>query len=215
MARLASLRGAACHDLAIREVAAVLAEGGIAAIPTETVYGLCADLRRPEAIARLRTVKGRSAEAPFALLLPAAGEVAAWGRVPEEAAELVAELLPGGLTLVLESLRQGTEALGSASTVGIRVPDHAPTRALLESLGGPIAATSANRAGSPPLADAAAVLRELGEEVDIVLEGGPAPTGMASTVLDLSARPYVLLREGPVSRETIEGYLRSTLVARR
>ncbi len=196
-------------DPAVAEAAELLAGGGVLALPTETVYGLCASLARPEAVARLWAIKGREERTPIAMLLPSAAEIVRWAEVPPWAQPLLAELLPGPLTVVLHPTRAETARLGSEETVGIRVPDHAIARALLEALGGPIAATSANRSGRPPLATAEEVVRDLGDEVDLVLTGGPAGAGVASTVADLTVFPPRILREGAIAGETILAYASS------
>lgn len=198
-------------DPAVGEAARVLASGGVVAVPTETVYGLCASLDCPGALTRLWGIKGRESGAPIAMLLSTPEEIPHWAAVPDWALPMLRELLPGMLTLVLPSRRRETDALGSAGTVGIRVPDHAISRALLARLGGPIAATSANRAGEPPLPDAAAIAAEMGAEVDLILAGGPAGSGLASTVADLTGSPPRLLREGAIPWETVLAYFSSEI----
>jgi L-threonylcarbamoyladenylate synthase len=198
-------------DSPILEAASALRAGGVVAVPTETVYGLCASLACPAALVRLWGIKGREGGAPIAMLLPSPTEVGRWASVPGWARPMLQELLPGPLTLVAASLRPETAVLGSPATVGIRVPDHAISQSLLAQLGGPMAATSANRTGQPPLPNAAAIAQEMGGEIDLILDGGPAGSGLASTVVDLTGSPPRLLREGAIPWETILAYASSEI----
>ncbi len=176
----------------LEEAARVLLSGGVAVIPTDTVYGLAAHPAFPAAVERLYSIKNRSAAKPIAMLAASAGAVTAAGfPLSGRAADLASRHWPGPLTLVLDN------SAGSSSE-GFRVPDLAWTRALLERCGGLLRVTSANMSGRRPAADAPSALAEVGLDADIVVDGGVSPGGTASTVLRPTASGIEVLRPGPV-----------------
>jgi L-threonylcarbamoyladenylate synthase len=198
-------------DRAVRAAAEALAAGELVILPTETVYGLAARPDRPEATAALFEAKGR----PTSLNLPvlAATVESAWrlGRASEGARLLAAAFWPGPLTLVLPrtDLTQGWSLGNHADTIAVRVPDHPLTAALLE-LTGPLAATSANPSGQPPLADPGQLRGAFEAHVSVVIvlgSGEPPPSGVASTVVDASGPILRILRRGALSREELDRVL--------
>jgi L-threonylcarbamoyladenylate synthase len=184
----------------VEECAAVLRNGGTAIIPTDTVYGLAASLDHPAAISRLYELKGRPERLPIPVLVSSTDCVARLTTaLPQLARKLVAEFWPGALTIIVEASEEvPDEALSGGRTVGLRMPSHDLALALIEACGGALAVTSANRSGEPettdPL-DAAAALRE---QVDVVLDGGRTPGGIASTVVDVTAGEPRILRHGAI-----------------
>ncbi len=189
----------------IAEAAAVLRGGGLVAFPTETVYGLGADAMNPTAVARIFTAKGRPAEDPIivhVLGFEALAELAA--SVPPVAARLASEFWPGPLTLVVpRDPRVPAIVTAGLDSVAVRAPAHPVARALLAAVGGPIAAPSANPFGRTSPTTAAHVVADLGERIDLVLDGGPAEVGVESTVVDCCTDPPVLLRPGGVTIEAL------------
>ena len=167
----------ACDDAGLDAAAAVLLSGGVAVIPTDTVYGLAAHPGFPRAVDRLYTIKGREAKKPIALL---AGDAAATG-----VSHPLAAKWPGGLTIVC-----GGE--------GYRVPDHEWTRRLIARCGGLLRVTSANMSGRRPATDAEAALADVGLSADIVVDGGVSPGGVASTVVRVDGGRVEVLRQGGV-----------------
>ncbi len=196
--------------LAIREAVAALCAGELIAMPTETVYGLCASLTVPGAIERLREAKGRSETAPLTIQVPSQEAAQDWAAVPPWAQRILATLWPGPLTAVLPARRPETAVLGSQTTVGIRVPDHPVALALLAEADGPVVATSANRTGMPPLNDPRAIATEFADDASVVLTGGGAASGRASTVVRLVTYPPRILRLGEVTEERLLGLVGST-----
>jgi L-threonylcarbamoyladenylate synthase len=196
-------------DAEISRAARVLRDGGLVAFPTETVYGLGADASSPAALRRLYAVKGRPADHPVIVHLGSVGRLAEWAAdVPASAQMLADACWPGPLTLVLaRSARVPDEVTGGRSTVGLRVPDQPVALALLREFGGGLAAPSANRFGrvSPTTADD--VRADLGDDVDVVLDGGPCRVGVESTIVDCSGDAPVVLRLGGVARERVEHLL--------
>lgn len=179
-----------CDEEGLAAAAKVLCGGGVAVIPTDTVYGLAAHPGSPAAVERLYAIKGREARKPVALLAADADAVARFGfRLSGEAAAL-ARRWPGALTVVVSN--------GSA-TEGFRVPDHEWTRRLLAECGGVLRVTSANLSGRRDATDAQAALADVGLSADIVVDGGTSPGGVPSTVARVSADGSVeILRQGAV-----------------
>lgn len=198
-------------DEAGRAVAVeILLAGGVVAIPTDTVYGLAAAMDVPGAIDRLFAAKERPAERAIAVLLADLEQVESLGRLSPGGRALGATLWPGGLTLVVRQRRDRplpSSLTGGRDTIGVRVPDHPSPRAIARALG-PLPTTSANISGEPELATAAAIEARLGDRIDLILDGGPAPGGRPSTVVDVTVDPPRILREGAIAAADIETRLR-------
>src|SRR5512136_84162 len=160
---------------ALAEAVDVLRHGGVVAYPSDTVYGLGASASDALAVERVFAVKDRDAEKALSLLLADAADLAPLcSNVPLLARVFAQRYWPGRLTLVLRrSLAFESAALGGGDTVAVRVPDHAFLRELIRALGEPITGTSANRSGRPACRSAREVERELGDAVDLVIDGGP------------------------------------------
>ena len=188
------MRQVACDDAGLAEAAKVLNSGGVAVIPTDTVYGLAAHPRFPAAVDRLYSIKGRESLKPIALLAADADAATHFlgGAMPPGAADMAAQHWPGALTLVLPMAN-------GAGYEGLRVPDHAWTRRLLAACGGVLRVTSANLSGRRPATDALAALADVGLSADIVVDDGVSPGGAASTVVKVDvAGVFTVLRQGPV-----------------
>lgn len=201
-----------------REAAAVLEEGGLVAIPTETVYGLGADALNPEAVAHVFEVKQRPSFDPLICHFPHAQAVWEYTEVPKELQALVESLAhefwPGPMTLVLPRKDMVPDIVTSGlPTVACRVTSHEAMRGIARALGRPIAAPSANRFGHISPTSAWAVLKELGGCIPLLLDAGACSEGLESTILmpclDEKGKPAVqLLREGPVTREKLRPFCR-------
>ena len=197
----------------IAKAAALLRAGGLVAIPTETVYGLAADARDGQAVARIYAAKNRPSFNPLIVHLPDLEAVDRLAVLTPEARALAAAFWPGPLTMVLPLRAQsGLSPLVTAglATVAIRLPAHPVARDLLRAFGGPLAAPSANPSGrvSPTRSDH--VLAGLSGRIEAVLEGGPCAVGVESTILALDGPP-ALLRPGGVTVEAIEAVLGAPL----
>jgi L-threonylcarbamoyladenylate synthase len=180
--------------------AAVLEAGGTVAFPTESFYGLGADALDPEAVARVFRIKGRAESRPVLVLVDSVARaltlVAGAGT---EVRALMARHWPGPLTLVLPAGPTVPPAITAGTgTVGVRVPGHPVTLALLRAAGRALTGTSANRSGEPPPSCADEVARQLPGLVDVILDGGPTAGGAGSTVADCTVWPPRILRQGPV-----------------
>jgi L-threonylcarbamoyladenylate synthase len=188
---------------------AVLRGGGLVAMPTETVYGLGADAENDDAVRRVFAVKGRPAGHPLIVHLGAAEQLGEWAADVPPAAQILAEAAwPGPLTLLVRrGPRVHDVVTGGRSTVGLRVPAHPLTTELLVRFGGGVAAPSANRFGRVSPTTAAHVRADLGGEVDYVLDGGPSPVGVESTIVDCTTDPPQVLRPGGIPTEDVAALL--------
>ena len=186
-----------------------LRAGGLVGMPTETVYGLAGDAANPQAVARIFALKGRPADHPVIVHLAAAAALDDWAaEVPDTAYALAAAFWPGPLTLILRRGPRVPDAVtGGQDTVGLRVPVHPLARALLRDFGGGLAAPSANRFGRISPTSAAHVRAEFGDELPLVLDGGPCAVGIESTIVDLSGVQPRLLRPGGVAATAVEAVL--------
>ena len=191
----------------------VLRAGGLVAIPTETVYGLAADASNPDAVRRIFAVKGRPADHPLIVHLAAAEQLGDWAAaIPPTAAILADACWPGPLTLLVPRASHVLDVVtGGRPTLGVRVPAHALTLELLARFGGGLAAPSANRFGKVSPTTAGHVRADLGDNVDFVLDGGPCPIGVESTIVDCTVEPPQVLRPGGIPSEHIAALLNSTL----
>jgi L-threonylcarbamoyladenylate synthase len=188
---------------------AVLRAGGLVAFPTETVYGLGADAANPDAVRRVYRVKGRPAGHPLIVHVGSAAALPDWAAaVPPAAEALAAACWPGPLTLLLPR-RPDVDATvaGGRDSIGLRVPAHPLALELLHAFGGGVAAPSANRFGRVSPTTAAHVRADLGDDVDLVLDGGPCTVGVESTIVDLTIDPPAVLRPGGIPVEALEAII--------
>lgn len=193
--------------------AALLDAGGVVAFPTETVYGLGADISCPDAVDRIFRIKGRPASHPLIVHIASLHDLPCWSQeIPDAAWQLATRFWPGPLTLILQrSQLIPLNVTGGQETVGLRVPDHPVALSLLQySTDGhkrALAAPSANRFGhiSPTTADH--VREELGEAVDMILDGGNCAIGLESTIVSVHNKTVTLLRPGAISVAALEAVL--------
>lgn len=186
----------------------VLCEGGLVAFPTDTVYGVGAHAFLPQAVEKLYAAKIRPRDKAIPLLISGIDVLSQVATsIPNVAYELAARFWPGALTLVLSRSAQISDAITSGEdTVAIRVPDHPLVQALLATLDSPLAVTSANISGHPAPVTAQEVLAQLDGRIDMLLDGGTCPGGVASTILDLTVSPPQVLRAGTLLPE-LEAWL--------
>lgn len=191
----------------------ILRNGGLVAIPTETVYGLAGDASNEAAVRKIFEAKGRPADHPLIVHIAAAEQLGDWAASIPKAAEILADTCwPGPLTLLVPRATQVLNVVtGGRDTVGVRVPAHPLTTELLDRFGGGLAAPSANRFGRVSPTTAAHVVADLGSQVDYVLDGGPCPVGVESTIVDCTVNPPQILRPGGISSEDIRELLGDAL----
>ena len=192
---------------AISRAVDLIRSGGLIAFPTDTVYGIGVSAFHTDAIDRIYRVKGRSTLKAIPILL---GDAEIAEQITPSFSPIVKKLTenywPGPLTLIVPLHSSLPENLSSTPTIGLRVPDHEFTLTLLRKTG-PLAATSANISGESSALSAEEVQFQLGGKVDLILDGGRSPGGLASTVLDCTGKEPVILREGPLTWEDIQSEL--------
>ena len=184
----------------------ILRRGGIVAFPTDTVYGLGASIRLPRAVERVYEVKRRPRDMALPVLLADASQLPEVAEsIPAVAWRLIHRFLPGALTIVLPKAKSVPDIVAAGgTTIAIRIPNHPITLALIRGLGAGLVGTSANVSGQPSPLTASEALCQLGDEVDLIIDGGPCPGGRESTVVDVTTERPVVLRQGAVSIEELE-----------
>jgi len=199
---------------AINHAADLLRQGRLVAFPTETVYGLGADASNPDAVAAIFKAKGRPADHPLIVHIAGIDSLGDWAStVPETALKLAHRFWPGPLAMILNKKTEVSPTVtGGQQTVGLRMPDHPVALALLKRFGGGIAAPSANRFCRISPTQAKHVSEELGDAVDMILDGGACQVGVESTIIDLSGSKPRLLRPGHITRQEIEAVLQTELM---
>lgn len=185
-----------------------LRAGSIVALPTDTVYGLAVGPDTVDGLERLAAAKGRVPERAIAVLCAGLGQAATLVTLTPTAERLAETFWPGGLTLVLAARPGALPAAypADADTLGVRLPAHPCPTALAEALG-PLPTTSANLSGHPEARSAAEILRLFEDAVEVIVDGGPAPGGPASTVVDCRGSTAVVLREGAIPKADIRAAL--------
>ena len=195
----------------VAEIAELLKTGSVIAFPTDTFYGLGADIYNDNAVKRVFDLKGRMYNKPILILISDKKELPALIS-PESmsvfACQLIDKFWPGPLTIIFYSARVIPPILtGHTGKIGIRLPNHTFSRRLVEKLGGPLTATSANISGMPGLNNPSDVLSAIGDRIDALIDGGMAAGGDASTVVDVTGVVPVIIREGVIPpsdiRETL------------
>ena len=189
--------------------AEIICAGGLVAVPTETVYGLAGNGMDEKAVEKIYEVKGRPAIKPLSLMVASPEEIGRFAvEVPDAAKALAEKFWPGPLTIVLKANPDIPEIVrAGGDTIGLRCPDHALTLKALREAGVPFAAPSANLSGAPSPKTAGDVLKVFDGVIDAVIDGGACTLGRESTILDMSKKPYRVLRQGALPEESISDAL--------
>ena len=189
--------------------AEIICAGGLVAVPTETVYGLAGNGMDEKAVEKIYEVKGRPAIKPLSLMVASPEEIGRFAvEVPDAAKMLAEKFWPGPLTIVLKANPDIPEIVrAGGDTIGLRCPDHALTLKALRKAGVPFAAPSANLSGAPSPKTAGDVLKVFDGVIDAVIDGGACTLGRESTILDMSKKPYRVLRQGALPEESISDAL--------
>lgn len=190
---------------AIAGAARLLRDGALAIVPTDTVYGIAADCRIDSAVRTIYAAKGKSEEEPLQLLFgPDPEMLSGYADLRGLAGQLVESLGPGPWTIIARTVPGWSSvALARSETIGFRVPDAPVVHRLVEAVGGPLAASSANRHGQPSPLTCREAVAGVGWSCAVALNDGPAPAGVDSTVIDCSAAEPRILREGAIDRRTV------------
>jgi len=191
------------NEKVLQRAVGVLKDGGLVAFPTDTVYGLAALPWNREAVTRLYRDKQRPSDRPIPLLLSDAGQLSRVAVLRPRFRRLTDHFWPGGLTLVLPKTEIVSDAVSAGPNVAVRVPDLPFARELIRRAGGVLAVTSANISGQPSSITAQEVEEQLGERIDLILDGGLCRGGVPSTILDSTIHPPRMLRHGLVSEAAL------------
>lgn len=201
----------------INKAVSILRRGGLVAIPTETVYGLGANANDPEALRKIFAAKQRPIDHPLIVHLADASQLSEWASDISDSALLLAQhFWPGPLTLILKKAPGVSDLVtGNQETIGLRVPSHPVAHELLKAFGSGIAAPSANRFGRISPTTAEAVREELGDSVDLILDGGACEIGVESTIVDVTGEEPIILRPGMITATQIADVLKKSVVAKK
>ena len=192
----------------------VLKHGGLVGIPTETVYGLAAVALNEEAVGKVFDAKGRPRSHPLIIHLSPSDDINRWGELNEAAQVLATAIWPGPLTLLVPRTRLVPDwVTGGRDTVALRIPAHDMTISLLDALGDAVVAPSANRFGQVSPTSAVHVINDLGDSVDLVLDGGQCAVGVESTIVECTSSSVQILRPGKISASEIANITGLTISA--
>jgi L-threonylcarbamoyladenylate synthase len=192
------------NESSIARAATALSVGELVILPTDTVYGLAAAADGPEAVRAIFAAKGRPAKQPLQLLFSVDAHIDEFAELPPAARAIIDGFGPGAWTAIVPCAKGWTSpALAGGDTAGIRIPDHPVVAAVVNALGRPIAATSANRHGNPSPTSCEEAIQEVGERCGVAIDGGPATVGLDSTVIDCTGDTPRILREGAIDRHTV------------
>ena len=196
-------------DGALEQILSFLREGGVIAFPTDTSYGLGADPFNDEAVRRIFAIKGRPETKPILLLVNSVEMAGSVARLSDKAEALAERFWPGPLTMILPA-RESVPSVVTAGTrtIGVRWADAPLAQRLIAAFNRPITATSANRAGMPSTVTVAEVREQLGDSIEMIINGGTLPARGGSTLLDLTEVPARLLREGPITEAELSDVLK-------
>ncbi len=194
----------------IEQAAELIMLGYLVAFPTDTLYGVGADVTNPDAIDKLYIAKNRPRHKGIPVLLAGKSDLDSIAmRIPAEARTLIDRYWPGPLTLILHKRSDLASGLSPNQGIAVRVPDNVIARRLISSAGGAIAASSANQSGSNPALTADQAMMALQGSIAAVLDGGAVRHGVASTILDFTSDPPRIIRKGPIpARDLVVGDLK-------
>jgi len=200
---------ASLSDRALGQILSFLQDGGVIAFPTDTAYGLGADPFNEGAVRRIFEMKGRAETKPILVLVDSIAMANSIARLSDTALALAERFWPGPLTMVLPARASVSATVTAGSeTIGVRWANNVFTQRLLEAFGRPITATSANRSGLPSAVTAEEVRVQLGDSLEMLVDGGELPAREGSTLLDVTRIPVRLLREGPIAEAELSDVLR-------
>lgn len=193
----------------ISQAAETIVKGGLVAFPTETVYGLGADVYNEKAVAKIFKAKGRGTNRPLAVCIADTDQLLQLvGFVPPEAEAIIGNYLPGPVTLIFPKKPVVSPAVtADLNSVGIRYPDCGIALALIKVAGVPIATTSANISGKANPTTAQEVLAQLSGKIDLLIDGGATELKMVSTIIDFTSSPYKIVRPGALSKQELDHFL--------
>lgn len=189
-----------------RRAAEILAAGGVIAYTTETFYGLGVDATNEKAIRKIYDIKGRNFNNPISIIIDREENLRPLVReVPETAIKLMQAFWPGPLTIIFQASDKVSPLLtAKTNKIGIRISSHRGATTIVQKLGRPLTATSANLSGAPECSNATEVARQIGDKIDAIIDLGETPGGRGSTIIDVTSEPPQILREGIISKIDIQ-----------
>jgi L-threonylcarbamoyladenylate synthase len=191
----------------LERAAVILAQDGVVAMPTDTVYGLAGSAFSREAHRKIYRLKGRSYRKPLIVMPPDIRSLGCIAEVSPDARKLMHAFWPGPLTLILHATPLGKMVMGGRADLGARIPDHRVVRSLLDLFGCPLITTSANPSSKPSARSGSDAVKYFDGKVDCIIDAGPAAIGRESTVIDMLKFPYVVIREGCLHSKELLNYL--------
>lgn len=191
----------------IEILAEFIREGKLVAFPTETVYGLGTNALIKESVYRIYEVKGREERKPLSLHIGTLESLEELIELDPFTKRIIFNLLPGPINIIVRKKKDAPEWIGTQETLGIRFPSLFVSQKLLRIAKVPVVATSANLSGKEEPKDAKDVIEMIGDRIDAILDWGPVPLGIPSTVVNISKQGIEIIREGPISRERLEGII--------
>jgi len=195
-------------DTQLKKAAKLVKKGGLIIYPTDTVYGLGCDPYNLQAVKKVFEVKGRKNK-PLPVLISSMKKALDLAYFTSEALKIVKKYWPGPLTIVLKRRENAPSFLGGdPSLIGLRIPKHPVALKLIRLCGGSLIGTSANLTGKKPPTTVDEAIKQIGDKVDLIIDGGETVIGLGSTVLDLSTETPKILREGPITKEEISSLLK-------
>jgi L-threonylcarbamoyladenylate synthase len=202
------------EEIILSRAAEILSAGGVIAYPTETFYGLGVDSTNEAAIKKIYAIKGRNFNNPISIIIDKEDKLHKLVQeVPEAAHELMKAFWPGALTIVFKaSGNVSTLLTAGTGKIGIRLSSHAGARSIAQKLGRPLTATSANLSGTTECTTAEEVTLQIGNKIDAIVNLGKTPGGKGSTIIDVTSDPPLILREGCISRNTLEKYINDLFI---
>ena len=197
------------EEIILNQAVEILAGGGIIAYPTETFYGLGTDATNEKAIEKIFIVKGRDFKNPISLIIDQPEDIYPLVKdIPESARKLMAAFWPGALTIVFSAANNVSPLLTAGSgKIGLRVSSHPIAQKIVQKIKRPLTATSANLSGTPECTRASEVSEQIGDKIDAIVDWGMTHGGKASTIIDVTCDPPVILREGAISRKAIKRHI--------
>ena len=195
-------------DTQLKKAAKLVKKGGLIIYPTDTVYGLGCDPYNLQAVKKVFEVKGRKNK-PLPVLISSMKKALDLAYFTSEALKIVKKYWPGPLTIVLKRRENAPGFLGGdPSLIGLRIPKHPVALKLIRLCGGSLIGTSANLTGKKPPTTVDEAIKQIGDKIDLIIDGGETVIGLGSTVLDLSTETPKILRKGPITKEEISSLLK-------
>lgn len=193
----------------IKKSVNILKNDGVIAVPTDTLYALAASIESPKGIEKIFEIKGRSYNSPISLLINSSEQLKKYTQeIPEETWNLINQFWPGPLTIILKSSPSVPNILlAHTGKVGLRIPNNLVARNIVQKLGSAITGTSVNISGQADMISQIDIKNTFGNKIDLIIENNIKKTNIASTILDLTVKPAIIIREGFIQKKSIQNFI--------